>query len=153
MTNKYRLIVKFKKKYLAIKTRTHFTIKDSIINNIYLKNYSFTPALPTSFLRGNINNNIDTTHLIGMYYIRFKTNVDDKKFKKIIEKLTELSFFEYIQVLPEIPPSPPSLLATMNEYNTPDFTHLQHYKYGDQGDYYGIDMEYAWSLGIAGQGI
>jgi len=62
------------------------------------------------------------------------------------EALQALSFVEYVSLEPVTPPPPSS--------NTPDFSHLQDYRQAAVGgNIIGIDIDYAWSIGIKGQGI
>jgi len=155
MLNKYRLIVKIKKQYMYV-SKTSLSIKEDVLNYNDFKDCQFVLAMPESFMMESKNNKIKKENLVGICYIDLKEAVDDDFLKEITEKLTATSFFEYIQILPEHVPEPPSD-RIVNQCNTPDFLPLQVYKNGDGRDCSnsdaGIDIEYAWSLGITGQRV
>lgn len=82
----------------------------------------------------------------GMMYLIGAENMNYESLSGIADELETLRFVEYTSPEPVTPPPPPSL--------TPDFTHLQTYNQGDLGNnIIGMYIEYAWDLGIAGQGI
>lgn len=66
-------------------------------------------------------------------------------------------FVEYAYVpepLTEVPIVPvTSKHKETQDLDISDFTALQRYKNGVEADHIGIDMEYAWSVGVTGQGI
>ncbi|WP_272689992.1 S8 family serine peptidase [Providencia sp. PROV152] len=153
MKKTVRLIVKIKLKHILIDNVLRFRVKEDMINDYQLKNYHFIPAMPDSFVMklSNNNNKLNTENLLGIYYVDLKKEVTDEQLNKIIKKLSLLPYFEYVQKISEVPP--PTVSLQTSSYDTPDFTYRQTYKNGFMGNYSGIDMEYAWSLGIAGQGI
>jgi subtilisin family serine protease len=82
----------------------------------------------------------------GMVYLEGTENLSLKEINEIAAVFETLPFVEYTAIEPAIPPPPPT--------NTPDFSHLQDYRHGDIGNnIVGIDIDYAWSIGVKGEGI
>ncbi|EMN4129910.1 S8 family serine peptidase [Providencia vermicola] len=149
-----RLIVKVKSRYLLINDGLSINIKDCIREDNPLKNLYFIPAMPDSFIRNNNKNNkVNTKSLVGIYYACIKKEMNEEQLNATINALSMLPYFDYIQKIPETSPLPPAVSINNTFCDSPNFTHYQDYKYGNRGHYYGIDMMYAWSLGIAGQGV
>ena len=83
----------------------------------------------------------------GMVYVPEAEKLDKYAILKLAEEFEKYSFVEYATLEPVDPIAPPS---------TPDLTGYQHYKYDQYTggtNVYGIDAEYAWSIGVAGQDV
>lgn len=82
----------------------------------------------------------------GMAYL---VGSEEKTWDELMEiagELRQLSFVEYADIEPVIPPPPPAF--------TPDFSHLQDYRNSNVGNnVIGLDIDYAWSIGITGAGV
>lgn len=83
----------------------------------------------------------------GMVYVQEAEKMDKHALLKLANEFEKYEFVEYATLEPVDPIIPPS---------TPDLSSYQLYKhdiYTGASDVYGIDAEYAWSIGITGQGV
>ncbi len=83
----------------------------------------------------------------GLAYVNGAEKMDKNALLKLANDFEKLPSVEYAVLQPVTLIAPPS---------TPDLTSYQHYKYDQysgQGNVYGIDAEYAWSIGITGQSV
>jgi hypothetical protein len=81
----------------------------------------------------------------GLSYINKIFDANEAVF--LANEFEKYAFVEYVSIEPIDPITPPA---------TPNFTSYQTYRFGkyiNLNDVYGIDAEYAWSLGITGQGV
>ncbi len=84
----------------------------------------------------------------GMAYIKEAETMEPQELLKLAQYFESLDIVEYVVLEPITPIQPPS--------NTPNFEHLQDYKYLNHptaNNVIGINIQYAWGLGIYGQGI
>ena len=94
-----------------------------------------------------INNGFNTTaikNLKNIYSVEIP-NPDAQLFKALAEKLQRVNGIRYCELMPTLLPPPPGDILPI----TPSFTHLQGYI----GPNPGVNMQYAWDLGITGTGI
>lgn len=83
----------------------------------------------------------------GLVYVPEAEKLDKHSVLRLAAEFEKYDFVEYAALEPIEPIAPPS---------TPDLTSYQHYKYDQYTggtNVYGIDAEYAWSIGVAGQGV
>lgn len=84
----------------------------------------------------------------GMAYVVEAETMSPAEALKLAEKFEQLAIVEYAALEPVEPITPPSI--------TPDFSSYQHYSgalYTTGSDVIGINAQYAWELGITGQGV
>lgn len=96
----------------------------------------------------------------GMLYVREATTMPATAVLELANEFEKLDIVEYAAMEPVTPPPPPSLsaLTGIAPLATPDFTQMQYYKNDLNADTVGpdvrgINMEYAWSIGVTGAGI
>ena len=115
-------------------------------------------AMPPSSSKG-----FDKRAFSGLVELEEAKNMSPKALLTLANKLEEYDVIEYVQLSPITPTPLPSVIpseATPSRSTsraiTPDFTSQQFYNYGvDQqnSDIIGIYADYAWGLGITGQGV
>ncbi|MFS1563019.1 MAG: S8 family serine peptidase [Candidatus Arsenophonus phytopathogenicus] len=89
-----------------------------------------------------------------MFYIKGSESLLPNEKQQLLKAINGYDFIEYAEL--ECTQRASSILSgseQLNDTETPDFTKLQEYKLGIRELWTGIDMEYAWSLGVAGKGI
>jgi subtilisin family serine protease len=101
----------------------------------------------------------------GMLYVREATTMPATAVLELANEFEKLDIVEYAAMEPVKPPPPPSIsdfagIAVIKPapLATPDFTEMQYYKNDVNADTVGpdvrgINMEYAWSIGVTGAGI
>ena len=172
---KYSLIIKFQQNAITdiIKNKPLFT--DSLLQiypniNRTFDTYSFKQVLPVknnSEISTLKNKKFDINKFKGLVYVKEAALLPKDKVLELAKYFEKYSFVEYASLRPKFnKPPPPPLIASSNftmpiiktfspySVTTPDFTSLQGYLQDYvENDVYGIDIEYAWSLGIYGQGV
>lgn len=82
----------------------------------------------------------------GMAYLMGSEEKTYIELEAIAGEFNQLPIVEYTVIEPVIPPPPPS--------TTPEFSHLQDYRQANVGNnVIGLDIDYAWSIGITGEGV
>lgn len=98
----------------------------------------------------------------GMLYVREATTMPAASVLELANEFEKLDIVEYAAMEAVTPPPPPSIPIKAGTQPAllvaPDFSALQHYKNDVNADTVGTDvrginMEYAWSLGVTGAGI
>ncbi|NXZ90053.1 S8 family serine peptidase [Serratia fonticola] len=163
MEKKYKLLVKFKQEYIShVKDGSlYFYDKETILRDSYfIFNLDYRMAIPDLAATGKkefTENNIDLSQYKGLVYV--ENDMTSSELEEISGKLRQLDIIEYVVLEPAepvIPPSMPDLEEPCIRVlsNTPDLTSHQTYNRDQAGaDVYGIDADYAWSIGITGKGV
>lgn len=93
----------------------------------------------------------------GLVSLKGASSMEKSALLSLAKKLEQFSDVEYCDIIPlEAPEYPSSIAGQAHEriLRADDYTSEQTYLYGDQGgDLIGLDAEYAWSIGITGQGV
>ncbi|MFW5402336.1 S8 family serine peptidase, partial [Yersinia sp. 1252 StPb PI] len=159
----YNLLVKFKQEEIScVKDgKLYFIDHDKTLrNNDFLLNLSYRIAIPDLAATGEIKcteNNVDFSQYKGLVYV--ENDMTYCELEEIAEKFRQLNIVEYVvleSAEPIIPPYIPDLDAPCISVlsNTPDFTSNQTYLRAQAGtNVYGIDADYAWSIGVTGKGV
>ncbi len=164
----YRLIVKFSPDYVFdaeegnLFLSPHKNIPDEDL--IILKDYEFEQVLEftneeKSQMRAGIyllprgKNSFNIYKFRGLMYLKGAETKTFEELNAIAKKLELIDFVEYTDLMPL--KSPPDPTSTNNgRSDTPDLTHHQDYRqYFVGGDVFGINIDFAWAIGIYGQGI
>lgn len=89
----------------------------------------------------------------GLMYLKGAETKTLEELSAIAKELEQLHFVEYTDLIPLRAPADPSLTHSVRS-DTPDLTDHQDYRqYIVEDDIIGINIEYAWNIGIYGQGI
>lgn len=89
----------------------------------------------------------------GLVYVKGAETKTLEELSAIVKDLEQLHFVEYTDLVPLRPPADPSINHLVRS-DTPDLTAHQDYRqYIVEGDIIGINIEYAWNIGVYGQGI
>lgn len=91
----------------------------------------------------------------GLLELVYASSFYKEELLEMANRLEEYDEVEYCEISPLMPPPPPSMgRAAPFLRQIPDFTSQQFYLYGDQGgNVSGIYADYAWSVGVYGQGV
>jgi hypothetical protein len=160
-SDNYRLIVKFSPDYVydILETQLFLSPGKHILQDelSVLEKYSFRQVMLFSdqeklLLRTGVyppprgKNSFNIYRYRGMAYLIGAEEMTLEQLQAVSKELEALPFVEYTALEHVVPPPPPS--------TTPDFSHLQDYRQAVVGgSIIGIDIDYAWSIGIKGQGI
>lgn len=119
----------------------------------------------TRFRRGeklrNGRNSFDKSTFSGLLELTNAPSLPVDSLLTLANELEAFDFVEYCDVSPVHNPVPDASVASNplsreieREFRAPDFTQNQFYNYGEQdGDIIGIYVDYAWEMGITGQGV
>lgn len=91
----------------------------------------------------------------GLLELVFASDYPKGELLEMANKFESYSDVEYCEISPLTPPPPPSMKKVAPFLRQiPDYTSQQFYLYGDQGgNISGIYADYAWSVGVYGQGV
>lgn len=158
--DRYRLIIKFLPEYVAdVENGVLFFApekKKSSVDRSLLNTYRYKQVMNFSreekqqmrqgvSMKPRGRNSFNIYKYRGLVYLIGSEEKSLNELKRIAEEFEKSESVEYTDLESVIPPPPPV---------TPDFTDLQTYRKADIGDdVIGIHMEYAWGLGVKGQGI
>lgn len=157
-----QIIIKFDKAVIQSRTHDELTLKSSATQDNFLNQFTYCSIVTDAMLAPKQRiNPINFENLIGICYVVGLSKMVLEEKKHLAEKMAAYEFVEYAYVETDttlkLTVDPMSQNIDIGGYKKsdkiPNFTNLQYYKEGKKHDYIGIDMEYAWSLGIAGQGI
>lgn len=163
----YRLLVKFRAEVVqdiaeqqvmfssqapASKAAAIHAAQSFIPQFTYRQVVQFTPSEKVALQRGQVPpvapGQFDYFAYRGMAYVVEAETMTPAEVLKLAEKFEQLAIVEYAALEPVEPIMPP--------FVTPDFTSYQYYSgalYAVGSDVIGINAQYAWDLGITGQGV
>ena len=163
MEKKYNLLVKFKQEEIShVKDGVLYFHDDRTIlrDNYFIFNVNYRMAIPGLAATGKkefTENDIDLSEYKGLVYV--ENDMTSGELEELAEKYRQLAIVEYVVLEPAepiIPPSMPDLKEPCIRVlsHTPDLTSHQTYLRAQAGtDVYGIDADYAWSIGVTGKGV
>ncbi|HGJ5900002.1 S8 family peptidase [Arsenophonus apicola] len=156
---KYNIILKVNNEVISSLKDRILTFKKNYIKDDSLKSFTFISIINEEMLNStNKSNSVNFENLIGICQIKDVEKLSLSEMKNIIEKLSTYDFVEYAYIKKNSPMDLPVQLETdvieqLVANNIPDFNPMQGFKDGITPNFIGIDIEYAWSLGITGQNI
>lgn len=98
----------------------------------------------------------DKSSMSGLLEMEAARFMDKNELLALAEELESYELVEYCELSPVTPPPPPSIndKVTYISPATASWVDQQFYLYGDNGgDVFGIYADYAWELGITGEGV
>lgn len=109
----------------------------------------------------NGRNSFDKSTFSGLLELTEAATIPVDSLLHLADEFEAYEIVEYCDVSPLHNPTPDATVATNRmskeverEFRAPDFTKDQFYNYGEQdGDIIGIYVDYAWEMGITGQGV
>lgn len=148
------------------KTRTVSQDLLSRLNTLPFKQIvTFTKEERSNFRRGvtlrNGKNSFDKSNFSGLLELKNAAFIPVDSLLRLALELESYELVEYCDVSPLHQPVPSATIAPRSmesmayqEFSSPDYTDKQFYNYGEQdGDIIGIYVDYAWEMGISGQGV
>ncbi|WGL99855.1 S8 family serine peptidase (plasmid) [Arsenophonus sp. aPb] len=159
---KHNIVIKFNREVIRSRNNQELILKSVATQDNFLTQFNFKSIVTDEMLLPqNRINTVNFENLAGICYVQNTDNMSLEEKESLAQKISTYDFVEYAYVEKlapmELPYNPQvnnkEPLINKTVHNTPNFTHLQEYKSGVTSTHIGIDMEYAWSLGIAGQGI
>lgn len=159
--DQYRLLVKFKaSEMLGLEKNKpvfqHQRTSAKLYSYTYEHAIPFEPAERAAMLQGRTApvgpGQFNRYAFKGMLYVQEAPTMSATAVLALAREFEKLDIVEYAAMEPLTPPPPPSNFAS------PDFTAMQYYKNDVNADSVGpdvrgINMEYAWSIGVTGAGI
>lgn len=160
--DQYRLLVKFKAETVADvdKGKPVFTAHKSVNSAFFddsrkrINSFSYEqaislkdPAFATAKANANSILSAFAGAFRGLLYVKEAPSMTPEKVLALANEFEQLDIVEYAAMEPVTPPPPPA---------TPDFTSYQTYKLDVDNSapgIRGINIQYAWSIGVTGQGI
>lgn len=160
----HHIVIKFKKEAIQSKTDESLTLKAFATQDNFLNQFTYRSIVTNEMLLPQQKkiNAINFENLVGICYVQGLNKLSVEEKENLAQKMASYDFVEYAYVEPPIKlPLLPIKQEVKNEQKfmgektdgIPDFTQLQGYKDAIGLDHIGIDMEYAWSIGITGQGV
>lgn len=164
--DRYRLVVKFKpEEVLDIKSGQPLFANarsSSVAGNLrvagkgihdftYQQVFPFSSNERQAMQQGRVapvaKNEFDRQRFRGMAYVKEAPDLSGDEVLNLARAYEALDIVEYAALEPLMPPPPPA---------TPDFTSYQTYRYDvvpGVTNARGVNIEYAWSLGVTGAGV
>ncbi|HGJ5874148.1 MAG TPA: S8 family serine peptidase [Arsenophonus apicola] len=152
---KDKIIIKFNQNVIAYRKNNNLLLKPLALQNNLFNQLGYIAVVPDEILQtqGQISN-INFSSLSGMFYIKGSESLTVNEKQQLLTQLNGYDFIEYAELeCTRLASSILSRSEQLNDIETPDFTKKQEYKLGAGQFWTGIDMEYAWSLGVTGKGI
>lgn len=156
--NREPIAIKFNKDVIQGRTKDTLLLKPSATQDNFLNQFRYRSIVSDAMLSPTKKiNRVNYESLVGICYIPGTDDMPAEEKERLAKKMAAYDFVEYAYVPGALAEDP--IVAITSENNRtqlidiPDFTSLQRYKNGVETDHIGIDMEYAWSLGVKGQGI
>ncbi|HGJ5856906.1 S8 family serine peptidase [Arsenophonus nasoniae] len=152
----HKFIIKFNKSVIQErKDNNKLILKPAVLKDSFLNNFNYYSIVDDDLITMK-NQLINCQNLTGICYIEEADNMPLEELQRLVDKINSHDCVEYAYIEHTDTPPPFRPLSDHKPgqiYNTPNFNPLQGYQGGTTTDHIGIDIEYAWSLGITGQGI
>jgi subtilisin family serine protease len=148
------------KNSIIIKFKNSDSLNHKILNDGLLNQFTYKPIVTDEMLFSNVRiNNVNYASLMGICYVQKLENMTLEEKQKLANEMSSCHFVEYAYVEMAMSPILSELTAQKDDASsletdyTPYFVSTQGYKDGLTEFHKGIDMEYAYSIGIYGQGV
>lgn len=154
------IVIKFDKEAILSRTNEALTLKDFATQNNFLNQFTYRSIVTDEMLSPQKKiNTINFENLVGICYVQGLNKMPLEEKKSLAKKMDACDVVEYayVEISQEIIPCPEvknkEISTDKASDETPNYSDLQTYKDGIEKDHIGIDMEYAWSIGVTGKGI
>lgn len=148
------------KNSIIIKFKKSEDLYSKILSDELLKQFTYKPIVTDEMLFTNRSiNKINYDSLIGICYVQQLEGMSLEEKQHLASEISNRHFVEYAYVEMATPPIVSELKSQKDDApdyernDTPYFISTQGYKDGLTEFHKGIDMEYAYSIGICGQGV
>lgn len=156
------IVVKFANGFFQSTNNGILPLISTITQDEFLNQFRYQSIVTNEIMaERNKVNMVSFENLVGICYVQNTDNISLEEKKLIAKKLDTYDFVEYayvenietMKLLSKNQTSDQEKFTQLSLNDTPSFLHLQGYKDGITSTHIGIDAEYAWSIGITGQGI
>lgn len=148
------------KNSIIIKFKKTDDLYSKILSDELLKQFTYKPIVTDEMLYTDRSiNKVNYDNLIGICYVQKLENITLEEKQNLANEMSNCHFVEYAYVEMATLPIVSDLTSqkddasSLETEHTPYFVSTQGYKDGLTEFHKGIDMEYAYSIGIYGQGI
>lgn len=158
----HNIVIKFNKNAIQSRNNQELILKPYTTQDNFLNQFTYRSIISDEMLSPQRKiNTVNFENLVGICYVQGLNKMSVQEKEKLAKKMDAYDFVEYAYLETSQEMNLPLSLEIKNQETsidkksdkTPDFTHLQTYKEGIEKDHIGIDMEYAWSIELTGEGI
>lgn len=156
------IVIKFNKAAIQSRTNETLTLKTFATQDNFLNKFAYRSIVTDEMLSPQRKiNTVNFENLVGICCVQGLDEMLVEEKESLAKKMDAYDFVEYAYVEaiepPILPVNPDESNEKISVYKKgnkiPDFTDLQGYKDGIEDKHIGIDMEYAWDIGVTGEGV